>query len=282
MFIIKQTMIKGLQKSANNLQELQISHPGIIHTEDFNKHFELHCYEPSPDLKPFVTHIWVQRQKSLPDPLYKPPIEVLSGPNIYLFFTSQKAFIHDITRHEFQYNAFASPVVAGVKFRPGGFYPFLQGPVSTPKVNIPLASVFPDSDDTFTKTLLKQPDEVIVGKLETLLRNKQPKMNKKLELIDEIMHALDTNPALQTVESVARAFHTSSRTLQLLFQTYVGVSLKWILTRKRLLKTIRRVQEQSRPSWSKAAAEQGYSSQSHFTREFSEVIGQSPSQYLKQ
>lgn len=274
-------MSEYFQKPANVLQELSLPHPGIIDNEIFDKHFQLHCYKPPPDLEPFVVHIWVQRQRKPFRLAQKPPIEVLSGPNMYLFFTGEAAFIHGITRHNFKYDASTSIVNAGVKFRPGGFYPFLQKSVSELDSRIsPIASVFPIASETFRKELLKQSDAVIVAKLEVLLRGKQPKIDKNIELVTKILDALN-NTSLRTVAIIAKAFHMSERSLQLLFQTYVGVGLKWIITRKRLLETIDEIKQRPTASQAEAAAELGYNSQSHFTREFRDVIGQTPSRYLK-
>ena len=273
-------MTKGFQKPANNLQEVSLPHPGIIDSKSFNKHFQLCCYKPSPDLEPFVVHIWVQRQLSRPT--QKPPIEILSGPNIYLFFTAEAAFIHGITRHEFEYDASASEVVAGVKFRPGGLHPFLRKSVRELDTSMPpITSVFPAATETFRNELLDQPDEIVVTRLEALLRSRQPAQDISLELVTKILHALDNDTSLRTVGSIAQSFHMSERSLQLLFQTHVGVGLKWIITRKRLLETIGQIKERPGSFQAAATTELGYNSQSHFTREFKDVIGRSPSQYLK-
>lgn len=272
-------MAESFQKTANYLQELTLSHPGIIEDTSFHRYFTLHCYKPSKDLAPFVEHIWVQRKKQPSPPSQKPPIEILSGPNMYLFFTAGTAFIHDITRQEFEYDAFASEVTAGVKFRPGGFSAFLQGPVSDfDTANI--TAVFPTADNTYARDLLEQTDEVIVEQLETLLLSKKPKDDEQLKLIARILSALEKDGSL-TTRSIAHTFHMSECSLQLLFQRYVGVSLKWIIMRKRFLKVTRYIRHKKRHSWTEIAAELGYNSQSHLSREFKEVIGQSPSKYIK-
>jgi AraC-like DNA-binding protein len=275
-------MMKSFQKPANTLQELRSPHPGIIDDQLFNHYFELHCYQPSADLAPFVKHIWVQRKKQASLPMRKPPVEVLSGPNIYLFFTPERVFIHSITRHEFEYGSSTSNVTAGVKFHPGGFYPFLQSPVSEFDADTtPISSVFPAVGELYAKNLLTLSDAAIVATLETLLMGKQPKWDAHLELIAEIMLALMGDTSLKTVRSVARTFHMSERSLQLLFHTYVGANVKWIITRRRLLEAIRQVREHPEIPQIELVTELGYNSQSHFTREFTEVVGQPPSQYLK-
>ena len=275
-------MAERFQKPANNLHELTVAHPGIIDSESFNKYFELRCYEPPSDLMPFVVHIWIQRRRPISHLTQKTPVEVLSGPNMYLFFTAEASFIHGVTRHEFEYDAFASEVVAGVKFRPGGFHAFWRKSVSELETDTSaISSVFPAADEAFRRELLTQSDEMIVATLEALLRSKKPKEDKNLKLVTKIVNALDKDTSLKTVGSVAQAFHMSERSLQLLFQTYVGAGLKWVLTRRRLLETVGLIKEKSESSQAEVAVGLGYNSQSHFTREFKDVIGQPPSRYFK-
>lgn len=259
---------------------MDIQHPGILDPEGFNEHFELHCYEPCEELKPFVAHIWTQRHRTRQAKNLR-PIELPSGPNIYLFISPKEAIIRGIIPTPFDYDPHLSPIVAGVKFRPGGFYAFWKKSMSElENVTIPLATVFSEANSSFTNRLLKQSDTEIVKTLEELLLAQHPIYDNKLDTIDRILKIVEKNSLTQSARDVARVFGRSERSLQLLFHHYVGVSLKWVIIRRRLLHTIDRVRS-SRSSWTSAAAESGYSNQSHFTREFKEVIGQPPSQYLK-
>src|SRR5205085_1076663 len=98
-------------------------------------------YAPSAALAPFVVHIFTQRVKISSD-TYR-PLEILSGPNMYLFFTASQAFIHTITSGIFEYNT-KEPVVAGVKFRPGGLRAFLGKSLATLGTTDSLAEIFPE------------------------------------------------------------------------------------------------------------------------------------------
>lgn len=272
---------KSFHKSANYPKELTIPHPGIIDADEFEAYFELHCYEPSPDLQPFVAHIWTQRPRKPLDSSYRPPRELMTGPYVYAFFMTDAAFVHPVGQNSFDYNP-SKGTVAGIKFKPGGFYSFLNQPVSIIHDSpLPAQAIFPEADQLFTQALLSQSDDKIFAQLENLLVKQQPKVDKNLVVIGKIMQKLSVTNAPLTVSSIAREFTMSERSLQLLFRTYVGVGLKWVITRQRLLAALQRASSQPDLPWVAIAAELGYSSQSHFSRDFKQVIGSAPSDFVK-
>jgi AraC-like DNA-binding protein len=74
-------------------------------------------------------------------------------------------------------------------------------------------------------------------------------------------------------------FGIPARTLQRLFNRYVGVSPKWVLRRYRLHEAAARLAEPPPGSWAQVAAELGYVDQAHFINDFTAAVGMTPAQY---
>ena len=71
-----------------------------------------------------------------------------------------------------------------------------------------------------------------------------------------------------------------ARTLQRLFERYVGVSPKWVLRRYRVHEAAARLADGgSTITWAEVAAELGYFDQSHFIRDFTAAVGMTPAAY---
>ncbi len=265
-------MALDLHKSATPLRFANVSHPGILTAVRFQHGYSLHCYEPADDLKPFVVHIWVQRRLAGEVPA---PLEIQTGPNIYLFINANEAYIHGVHSQTFAYDA-SSTVWVGVKFQPGGLRAFWQRTmVELADRTIPARDIFGHIDDTFCKRLVTMNDEDIVHVLESLLRQHAPCVDTKLRQVADAMRVVALADVEQ-VSDVVRMTGLKERSLQVLFREYVGVSLQWVLTRKRLLAAI----HSTHTTWADAAAMHGYSSQSHFIRAFKDATGMVPSAYV--
>jgi AraC-like DNA-binding protein len=81
---------------------------------------------------------------------------------------------------------------------------------------------------------------------------------------------------------VAKAFDRSERWLQQLFQDYVGIGLKWLLQRHRLLAAAQQIRDSDQPNYAAIAYDLGYSSQQHFISAFKHVLGKTPLRYKKE
>ena len=71
------------------------------------------------------------------------------------------------------------------------------------------------------------------------------------------------------------------RSIQRIFNEYVGVSPKWTIRRYRLHEVIEKVNSGGRPAWAELALELGYFDQAHFINDFRSIVGYSPTQYQR-
>lgn len=273
-------MSESLKKSAKSIRQKPAKHRGILDPMNAARNFKLNRYVPSPGLAPFVEHYWIIRWNLRGRPPYTS--EVLSYPNINLTFTKERAWVTGVATGKYDYELKGKGVIIGVKFRAGAFYAFWPHPMSelTDKT-MPASEVFPEVDDTFRRRLLALSDDrEMVVHLEAMLQAQHPQLGGRMQLAAKIVEAIASDTYLQTVQAVAKQSEVGERTLQHLFQTYVGVGVKWVVMRFRLQEAAERI-EKGEHSWTSIAAELSYSDQAHFTRDFKRIIGRSPSEYAR-
>ena len=96
----------------------------------------------------------------------------------------------------------------------------------------------------------------------------------------EIVAAIQAERDLVRVVQVAQRFDLKERALQRLFQAYVGVRPKWVIMRYRLHEALERIESGDDFDLAQLAAQLHYFDQAHFTRDFTELVGCSPSAYM--
>lgn len=173
--------------------------------------------------------------------------------------------------------------VFGVKFRPGAFRPFLDGPMSAlTDRTVPLATLWGADAGALAGDLVEAGDlDALVAVAERHLRAHWPAPDPRVAEVGRIVHALLRDRTISRVDQVAERFGYSARTLQRLFARYVGVSPKWVLRRYRLHEAAARLAEDTSRTWAEVAVELGYFDQSHFIRDFTRAIGMTPVAYAE-
>ena len=233
-------MKQVLQKSANILPKKSKRHKGILDPLVAVQRFQLNRYLPSADLAPFVEHHWTIHWDLRGQPPYIS--EVLPHSSVNFAFTVDRAWITGVTTGIYQYEVKDVGTIVGTMFKPGGFHPFWRQPIVmlTNKV-VDVTEVFPEVDEDFRHALLGlNDDELMVAWVEELLTARKPALDQNMALIDSILETVAADKDLRTVEMVTERFYVSGRTIQYLFQKYVGVGLKCVLGIGRLMRMIRR------------------------------------------
>ncbi|MEV4676282.1 helix-turn-helix domain-containing protein [Actinomadura sp. NPDC049382] len=209
--------------------------------------------------------------------------KVLSHPNVHLVFEEPRALLYGVDRGLFVRRLEGRGQVLGVKFRPGCFRPFIDGPVSAlADRRIPAAELLGPAVDEVNRAVLGSADtDGMVRAAEEFLEPLLPEPDPVAEQAAAMVGRITADPGLFRVDQAAEKLHVSVRTLQRLFAEYVGASPKWVLRRARLHEAAARADLGTRIDWSSLADDLGYYDQAHLTRDFTAAVGVSPARYAR-
>lgn len=264
-----------LQKTAETYTPKGRLNPDAFeHTINFSTH------TPPDDLKPFVDHFWIIRWKDISKPYFSQ--EVMHKPYVDLFISANESGIQGTFRGKRTYEAVGDGRIIGTRFRPGAFHTVWSGMMSELQDrNMSLEHAFPHINPDTIQTLLSQDDKSAVIQLADLIRTVHPTPDSAIDFINKIIDTVENDPDLTTVTEVAKKFGRSERALQQFFSDYLGIGLKWLLKRRKLIAAAEEIRETKHPNWATLAYNLGYSSQQHFITDLKQVTGQTPVQYKK-
>src|SRR5487761_1389800 len=140
--------------------------PCVLHPESAATRFLLTRHEPAADLARFVDFYWVVRW----DLTGRAPYEqaILPHPNVNLAFEadqSPKAAVYGVDTKIFTRRLSGAGRALGVRFRPGGFRPFRNAPISTLNDRVvPAAAIFgPAAGRALDGVLAAADDEAMIA-----------------------------------------------------------------------------------------------------------------------
>ncbi|MBM9549234.1 AraC family transcriptional regulator [Leptospira sp. 201903074] len=229
----------------------------------------------------FIEHYWTVSW----DLTGKEPYlaETLPYPSVHIVFEKGNSKIFGVTKGRFSTLLAGKGSVFGIKFRPGGFYPFFQKNISIltdktiPITEITKIDILPLENEIFQK----KDEESRIKIIETWLGNFLPEPDPKIPLINTMIDKIKEDRSIQTVDQISKLFSINLRSLQRLFREYVGVSPKWVIQRFRIQEVAERIEKEKSIHYAEMALELGYYDQAHFIKDFKNTIGLSPEEYLK-
>jgi AraC-like DNA-binding protein len=254
---------------------------GRLDPAGFARHVAFQTRPPPADLTPFLEHFWIVRWDA-PQDSYASE-ELMHRPFVDVFVSPHHSGIQGTFRGRRTYMATGSGRIIGARFRPGAFHAFWGGGALADLQDkiIDLQQVFAQANAAYIARVSALEDQPAIDTLRDLLRSKQPQPDANIDLINEIIIAVEADENLRTVAAVANAFDRSERWVQQLFRDYLGIGLKWLLQRHRLLAAADLIRDSDKPEWTAIAYDLGYSSQQHFNTDFKAVMGRTPTQYKR-
>jgi AraC-like DNA-binding protein len=254
--------------------------PGVLHPSLAARRFQLARRVPSAELAPFVEWYWILRWDLRGEPPHTQTI--LPHPNVNLGFEASGAGIFGVDTRLFTRSLAGSGRVLGIKFRPGGFRPFWQAPISqlTDRV-VPASRVFGPRAEQARQAIISGDDNdaAMIGHAEALLGTARAEPDPLAAEAAVLVSRITEDPGLRRVDELSAASGMTARGLQRLFADYVGVSPKWVMRRARLHEAAERADGGDPVDWAGLAADLGYADQAHLTRDFTVTLGVSPTRY---
>lgn len=252
---------------------------GVLKLSDSEKNYRLSRILPSKELGIYVEQFWIVRwDLRNRDPHLQ---ENLPHPCVHMVLEKNKSRIVGVVTRKFSYRLENTGKIFGIKFRPAGFYPFINSPVSEfSDSSLPLADLLENCDEFINKVLETEEDEIMVQYAEQFLNSRAPlQRDDNIERINQIIEKIAADRSVTKVDNLVSLFDINKRTLQRLFYIYVGINPKWVIRKYRLHEVLDKL-ENGCVDVQDIINELGYSDQSHFIRDFKAVVGKPPSRHM--
>jgi AraC-like DNA-binding protein len=225
-----------------------------------------------------VEHFWVVTWTDLAEPYEQ---RIVSHPTVNMTIAQDFHRIAGVIKGGFSYTMRGSGRVLGTRFRPGGFRPFLGGPVSELTGRfVEIGEMYGAAGMTLVEQVLAEPDpRAAISLTETFLLSLGPERDSLAEEVAALVAMVENDVSMTRVDELATRSGRSVRSLQRLFRDYVGIGPKWVIRRFRLHEAAERVYQGL--NLATLAAELGYTDQAHLTRDFTAAVGMPPAAYAR-
>ncbi|GAB2858742.1 helix-turn-helix domain-containing protein [Pseudoduganella ginsengisoli] len=212
--------------------------------------------------------------------------ETLPHPNVHLVIEHDTEGIHGVHTARFTKLLEGQGFAFGIKFRPGGFQPFLGKPLAAiADTTLPPDAVFGVEGVAYVQDIRACCDaQARFAAAERLLLARLPRLNVHADVAraNALVAAIAADTGMVTVEALAQQSGLTKRSLQRLFQHYVGASPKWVIKRYRMHEAVAQLQAGVPVKLAQLALDLGYFDQAHFINEFTALVGKPPGEYLRQ
>jgi len=254
---------------------------------------------PEPPLSQFVENIWLvegfaadyTREKILPDGAIELILDLDTQPKTIFddegserFRTVKKAWISGERTRYIVIGAERNQSMVGIRFKPGGAYPFFHFPISELSESVTeLDLIWGSLVDEIRDQLLeiKTPEERL-RRLESFLLSQARRSLEGNRLISFAVQQLQNSPQFLAIRDLANMIGITQKHLISQFEKVVGLRPKSFARVCKFQKVVNLIEQQNHIEWVAIASDCGYYDQAHFIHEFQSFSGLNPSAYLRQ
>ncbi|WP_026923940.1 AraC family transcriptional regulator [Glycomyces arizonensis] len=259
------------------------SDKGLLRPQEAARHIDLRRYPVEGPLGTYVERYWSVHWDLPAGASYESVI--IPHPSVNLsFMPGLGAEVHGpgtaLSRHPLT----GAGRVFGVKFRPGGFAAFTgEETAALPDWTIGAAALYGPEVEELNAIAMSGGDRDAVRLVSAFLAERLPERPApRYERLLRIVSAMLEDRSITRVDQAAARFAMSPKSVQRLFQSYIGLGPKWLIRRYRIHDAADRLAADPAVDLARLAVELGWSDQAHFTHDFKDLIGSPPAEYAEQ
>ena len=257
---------------------------GILDFPQALGQFHLQRLAPAVDLEPWIDSYWIVRWDLPKGHTHRQTN--LAHASINAAFEPEGAFLYGVPQRTFVRDLSGSGSVFGVKFRPGGFFPFYCGASlrGLTGKRVPLAESLGDTARGLTRRMAGagtvQEQALVNDALWRECRDANPeRFVERPTQATIIAERIISDRSILTAAMATAAAGMGIRSLQRLFTREVGIGPKEVIRRFRLQEAAERLLRHPADTSGQIALDLGYFDQAHFIRDFRAVVGVPPEVY---
>jgi AraC-like DNA-binding protein len=147
--------------------------------------------------------------------------------------------------------------------------------------SIAAARVFPTAAGAQDRIFACRNDAGMVTIAAEFLLANLPPPDPEMKIARSIVETIINDREVTRVHHLVSRFDATERTLQRLFQRYVGASPRWVIKRYRAYEALDHLNGAQPLQLAALAQHLGYFDQAHFANDFKSNIGRAPSEYAE-
>lgn len=268
--LLKLRQVGGVSRTAG--------HRGVLRPKAVGG-FRLEHLPSSPDVADIVERHWLV-EWHLPKGTAHIQ-EVLPHPCGNVSFVEGSPVLWGVTTSRLTQKLVGNGIIPGTKLRPGAlalFAPHMAWEFTDR--HVPLEDVLHQTVRVRNASSTDPRQQMRM--VEEMLREQARAVDiDSVRTIVETVGSMLHEPADMPIQTLARKYGLSARSLQRKFRAAVGVGPKWAFNRYRLHEAAERLDNDPSLSLARLAVELGYTDQSHFAHDFTAAVGTSPAVYAR-